>query len=99
MGEEDFFINNISKLLIDNVLTNDEKQFNLNILYAKDTSINEIIYLCRKYPIMSNYQVVLIKEAQNLVKQLDELSTYITNPSKSTILILNYNHKSSSIFI
>ena len=65
MGEEDFFINNITKLLIDNVLTNDEKQFNLNILYAKDTSVNEIVYLCRKYPIMSNYQVVLIKEAQN----------------------------------
>ena len=60
MGEEDFFINNITKLLIDNVLTNDEKQFNLNILYAKDTSVNEIVYLCRKYPIMSNYQVVLI---------------------------------------
>ena len=94
MGEEDFFINNITKLLIDNVLTNDEKQFNLNILYAKDTSVNEIVYLCRKYPIMSNYQVILIKEAQALVKQLDRLSSYIKNPSKTTILILNFKHKS-----
>jgi DNA polymerase-3 subunit delta len=79
MGEEEFFIDNITNLFIQNILSDDEKEFNLNILYGKDTSVDQIISICKKYPLMSPFQIVLIKEAQDL--------------SRSTILILNYKHK------
>ncbi len=94
MGEEEFYIDNITNLFIQNVLTDQEKQFNLNILYGKDTSVDQIISICKKYPIMSNFQIVLIKEAQHLNKSLDKLIGYIKNPLKTTILIINYKHNS-----
>ena len=62
MGEEEFYIDNITNLFLENVLTEEEKQFNLNILYGKETSVDQIISVCKKYPLMSKYQIVLIKE-------------------------------------
>ncbi len=94
MGEEEYFIDNITNLFIQNILTNEEKEFNLNILYGKDTTIDHIISICKKYPIMSSFQIVLIKEAQDLNRSMDELISYIKKPLNSTILILNYKHKS-----
>ena len=94
MGEEEYFIDNITNLFIQNILTNEEKEFNLSILYGKDTTIDHIISICKKYPIMSSFQIVLIKEAQDLNRSMDELISYIKKPLNSTILILNYKHKS-----
>ena len=94
MGEEEYFIDNITNLFIQNILTKEEKEFNLNILYGKDTTIDHIISICKKYPIMSSFQIVLIKEAQDLNRSMDELISYIKKPLNSTILILNYKHKS-----
>ena len=93
MGEEEFFIDNITNLFIQNILSDDEKEFNLNILYGKDTSVDQIISICKKYPLMSSFQIVLIKEAQDLSRSIDSLISYIKNPLNSTILILNYKHK------
>ena len=93
MGEEEFFIDNITNLFIQNILSDDEKEFNLNILYGKDTSVDQIISICKKYPLMSPLQIVLIKEAQDLSRSIDSLISYIKNPLNSTILILNYKHK------
>ncbi len=93
MGEEEFFIDNITNLFIQNILSDDEKEFNLNILYGKDTSVDQIISICKKYPLMSPFQIVLIKEAQDLSRSIDSLISYIKNPLNSTILILNYKHK------
>jgi len=94
MGEEEFYIDNITNLFLENVLTKEEKQFNLNILYGKETSVDQIISICKKYPLMSKYQIVLIKEAQDLYRTFDGLVEYFRNPLKSTILIINYKHKS-----
>ena len=94
MGEEEFYIDNITNLFIQNVLTDEEKEFNLNILYGKDTSIDHIVSVCKKYPLMSKFQIVLVKEAQDLSRTFDDLIEYIKNPLKTTILIVNYKHKS-----
>ena len=94
MGEEEFYIDNITNLFIQNVLTEEEKQFNLNILYGKDTSIDQIVSICKKYPLMSDFQIVLVKEAQDLSRTFDSIIEYVKNPLKTTILIINYKHKS-----
>ena len=94
MGEEEFYIDNITNLFIENVLTEQEKQFNLNILYGKDVSVEQIISVCKKYPLNSLYQIVLIKEAQDLSRSFDGLIDYFKQPLNSTILIINYKHKS-----
>jgi len=94
MGEEEFYIDNITNLFIEDVLTDEEKQFNLNILYGKETSVDQIISICKKYPLMSKYQIVLVKEAQDLSRSFDGLIDYFKKPLESTILIINYKHKS-----
>ena len=94
MGEEEFYIDNITNLFIEDVLTDEEKEFNLNILYGKETSVDQIISICKKYPLMSKHQIVLVKEAQDLSRSFDGLIDYFKKPLESTILIINYKHKS-----
>ena len=94
MGEEEFYIDNITNLFIENVLSEEEKQFNLNVLYGKESSVDQIISICKKYPLNSTYQIVLIKEAQDLSRSFDGFTDYFKNPLNSTILIINYKHKS-----
>ena len=93
MGEEEFFIDQITELFVNNILTKNEKEFNLNILYGKDTNIDTIVSICKKYPLMSDYQLVIIKEAQDLGNTIENLSNYLKNPLSSTILVVNYKHK------
>ena len=94
MGEEEFYIDNITNLFIDHVLSEEEKQFNLNVLYGKESSVDQIISICKKYPLNSTYQIVLVKEAQDLSRSFDGFTDYFKNPLNSTILIINYKHKS-----
>lgn len=91
MGEEDYYIDRISEYIIDNVLTEAEKEFNLTVLYGADSDIATIINSAKRYPMMSKYQVVMVKEAQNL-KNLDELTYYLQKPLLSTILVFCYKH-------
>jgi len=100
MGEEEYYIDYLTKLIINNSLQDHEKDFNLNILYGKDTLISDIISISKQYPVMSERKLVVVKEAQDLSKKdaegnsLDDLINYVNNPLKSTILILNFKHKS-----
>lgn len=91
-GEETYFIDLITKYIHDNVLTEAEKSFNQTILYGKDTEINTVINTAKRYPMMANYQVVIIKEAQN-IKNIENLIYYTDNPLKSTLLVVNYKYK------
>lgn len=91
MGEEDYYIDRISEYIADRVLTEAEKEFNLTILYGADTDIAAIINSAKRYPMMSKYQIVMVKEAQNL-KNLDELTYYLQKPLMSTILVFCYKH-------
>lgn len=91
-GEETYFIDVISDYIEDNVLTDMEKEFNMSVLWGKETDISTIISYAKRFPMMSNYQVVIVKEAQNLTK-IEELAAYAENPLKSTILVLVYKYK------
>ena len=93
MGEEDYYIDRISDYIMDTVLTETEKEFNLTVLFGMDTDITAVINAARRYPMMSEHQVVVVKEAQNL-KNLDSLSFYLQKPLSSTILVFCYKHGS-----
>ena len=93
MGEETYYIDFITDLLDKEVLSKDEKNFNKTVLYGKDTSIEELISHCKRYPMMSKYQVVIIKEGQDLSRKIETLSSYVLNPLMSTVLIVNYKYK------
>lgn len=86
-GEESYFIDQITNYIADNVLTESEKAFNQTVIYGKDVDCNTVIQAARRFPMMSNYQVVIVKEAQNL-KPLSDLEPYFDCPLKSTILVL-----------
>ena len=91
MGEESYYIDRISEYIAQTVLNENEKEFNQTILYGADTDIATIINAAKCYPMMSKYQVVIVKEAQG-VKNIDELSYYLQKPLESTILVLCHKH-------
>lgn len=92
MGEESYFIDQISDYITQHVLTDAEKGFNQHILYGKDTDIDTIITYARRFPMMASHQVIIVREAQN-IKKIEELEAYVKNPLNSTILVLNYKYK------
>ena len=92
MGEESYFIDEISDFITKEVLTDDEKVFNQVILYGKDIDAVAIIDASRRFPMMARYQVVIVKEAQN-IRNIEELIHYVEKPLKSTILVVNYKYK------
>src|SRR6056297_415240 len=91
-GDESYFIDLISKYIQNNVLTESEKAFNQTILYGKDTDIHTVINAAKRFPMMANHQVVIVKEAQE-IKDIDSLVHYATTPLESTILVINYKYK------
>ena len=93
MGEESYYIDKISEYIADTVLTAEEKEFNQTVVYGGDTDIATIINAAKRYPMMSDYQVVIVKEAQH-VKHMEELSFYLQKPLLSTILVFCHKHGS-----
>ena len=91
-GEEPYFMDQISHYILENVLTDDEKGFNQSILYGKDLSIDTIMTSAKRFPMMAERQVVVIREAQN-IKNIEDLASYVENPMHSTILVINYKYK------
>lgn len=91
-GEEPYYIDEIADYIADNVLTEDEQSFNQTVVYGKDSDVHAISQLARKYPMMSNYQVIIIKEAQDL-KDIEAFQHYAQNPMKTTILVICYKYK------
>ncbi len=91
MGEESYYIDLISDYIEEKILDAGEKEFNLTVLYGKDVDVPTIISNAKRYPMMSNYQVLIIKEAQD-IKKLEDLQSYVENPLKSTILVLCYKY-------
>ncbi len=91
-GEETYFIDKISDFIEKNVLPEDQKAFNQTILYGKDIAAAQIDNAARRFPMMSDYQVIVVKEAQE-VKDIENLVFYAQKPSKSTILVICYKYK------
>lgn len=91
MGEETYFIDAISDFIAADVLNEDEKSFNFSMLYGKDTDIATIINTAKRFPMMAPYQVVIVKEAQN-IKGIEDLIYYVNKPQPNTILVFNYKY-------
>jgi DNA polymerase-3 subunit delta len=92
-GEEPYYIDKISDYIETHILLPEEKEFNQTILYGQDIEIASLIAACKRFPMMCEFQVVIVKEAQNLEKQIEQLKSYIENPVKSTILVICYKYK------
>ena len=92
MGEESYYIDRISEYIADNILTEEEKGFNLMTIYCtRETNVADIVNSAKRYPMMSKYQVLIVKEAQNLLK-FDDLQFYIEHPSQTTVLVICYKN-------
>lgn len=91
-GEEPYYIDLITEYIENNVLDEAERSFNQTVVYGEDTLITTIMDTARKFPMMSNQQVVIVKEAHYL-KDLDLLKAYIEHPLESTILVISYKYK------
>lgn len=94
MGEEAYYIDKISDFIETTVLTEEERGFNQMILYGRDVTIEDIVSNAKRFPMMAERQVVIVKEAQDLVRTIDQLTDYAKNPQPSTVLVLCYKYKS-----
>lgn len=92
MGDENYYIDRLTDFILENVLDESEKAFNEHVYYGKDVTAGDIDNVARRYPMMANHQVIVVKEAQN-VKKIEDLEYYARNPLKSTILVINYKYK------
>ena len=93
MGEEPYYIDKISDFIEDNVLDESEKGFNQMVLYGRDVTIDDIISNAKRYPMMAERQVVIVKEAQDLSRTIEKLAQYAENPQPTTVLVINYKYK------
>lgn len=91
-GEEEYFIDKVMDYAEHNILTETETGFNLTVFYGKDAAWPDVINACRRYPMFSERQVVLLKEAQQM-KDIEKLESYVENPLLSTILVVSYKDK------
>jgi DNA polymerase-3 subunit delta len=91
MGDESYYIDLLTDYISKHVLTEAEMTFNQMMFYGKDAEVRSIIDAARRFPMMANYHVVIVREAQEL-KKIEELIFYVEKPLKSTILVINYKY-------
>lgn len=94
MGEEGYFTDRITGYIMDNALTEVERDFNLTVYYGLDTDIDTIVTAAKRFPMMAERQVIVVKEAQ-MLKNLDSLLFYLQSPQPTTVLV--FAHKNGSI--
>lgn len=93
MGEEAYYIDKISDYIEEHVLDEAEKGFNQAVMYGRDVSIEEIVASAKRFPMMAEHQVLIVKEAQDLSRSIEKLTSYVENPQPSTVLVINYKYK------
>ncbi len=91
-GEEPYFIDVLTKAIQDNALEESERDFNQSILYGKDAEVLSLISELKSYPMMAERRLVILKEAQYF-KAIEQLESYLENPSNSTIFVICYKYK------
>lgn len=92
-GEEPYYIDKISGYIEENVLEKSEKGFNQTVVYGRDVSVDEIVSTAKRFPMMAEKQVIIVKEAQDLSRTIEKLTPYASNPQTSTVLVINYKYK------
>lgn len=93
-GEESYYIDKISDYIAEHALTPEERDFNQTVMFGSDVSASQIADTCRRYPMMAERQIVIVKEAQNL-KNTEALEKYMKQPMKTTVLVMC--HKNGKI--
>ena len=93
MGEEPYFIDKISDYIENDILTDDQKDMNLRILYGKDVKMEDILLEARQYPFASDRRIVIVKEAQSIKRNIDKIELYLKAPVMSTILVFCYKYE------
>ncbi|MBT8288185.1 MAG: DNA polymerase III subunit delta [Bacteroidia bacterium] len=93
MGDEPYYIDRLSEYIERNLLSEEEKEFNLMVYYGRDVSVDEIVSAAKRYPMMAERQVLIIKEAQELSRSIEKLLVYAEQPQPSTVLVINYKYK------
>jgi len=93
MGEEPYYIDKLSEYIEQNVLSEEEKGFNQTVLYGRDVTVEDIVSTAKRYPMMSDRQVVIVKEAQDLSRTIDKIESYVNNPMDTTVLVFCYKYK------
>ena len=94
MGEEGYFTDRITDYIVDNALTDVEKDFNLTVFYGLDTDIDTVVTAAKRFPMMAERQVIVVREAQ-MLKNIDSLLYYLQSPQPTTVLV--FAHKNGSI--
>ena len=100
MGDEPFFIDSISEYIREHALPEEARDFNQIVIYGNETTINEVIQRARAYPMGADRQVIIVKEAQHLMKKdsdstgsaSDILNSYLKQPQPSTVLVFCHKH-------
>ena len=93
MGEEPYYIDKLSEYIENSILQEHERDFNQTVLYGRDVTIEDVVSNAKRYPMMADRQVVIVKEAQDLVKTIDKLESYAENPQPTTVLVICYKYK------
>lgn len=93
MGEEPYYIDKLTDFIQDNVLQEHERDFNQTIIYGRDTTIEEVISSAKRYPMMADKQLVIVREAQELSRYIEKLEGYVENPQPTTVLVFAYKYK------
>lgn len=94
MGEEPYYIDKIAEFIENKVLTEEERGFNQMVLYGRDVTVEDIIDNAKRFPMMSDRQVIIVKEAQDLSKNIENLTSYVKNLQPTTVLVVCYKYKS-----
>ncbi|MEO2064532.1 MAG: DNA polymerase III subunit delta [Christiangramia sp.] len=92
-GEEPYYIDKISDYIEDSLLSEEEKGFNQMVMYGRDTSVDEIVSNAKRFPMMAERQVVIVKEAQDLSRTIEKLVDYAENPQPTTVLVICYKYR------
>jgi DNA polymerase-3 subunit delta len=93
MGNEPYYIDKISDFIEATVLDESEKGFNQQVMYGRDVTIEDVVDAAKRYPMMADKQVLIVKEAQDLSKTIEKLVSYAENPQPTTVLVFNYKYK------
>ena len=92
-GEESYYIDKISEFMEDNILTPEQKDFNISIFYGKDSTPTQVMDAAMRFPMFADFNLVIVREAQMMKtkgSELDKLETYVERASPTTILVICY---------
>ncbi len=92
MGEETYHIDQLTKLIEKVALPEDQQSFNQTVLYGRDTDVNTIIGEAKRYPMMADRVVVIVREAQD-IRMIENLEKYLENIQPTTVLVIAYKYK------